>query len=205
MANSSHVIGEPFGAMPLLQSRNRFVPLPHQVSQIETYAQCVNMLDDAAYFAHGQAVARGNDPLRAQYANYFHNFAHGQPSLFAYDSRQGAAAAANNENLPSSTISPMSSSITIYEDGTVLRKSNEPVAIGACSLLKTKSSKKYAWPVAKEQLQKAVASFHSGRPLSLPPVTYIPAITCTSSYTNNRSSNSISSASGSIAPWICEM
>lgn len=192
MANSSHVIGEPFGAMPLLQSRNRFVPLPHQVDQIQTYAQCVNMLDDAAYFAHGQAVARGNDPLRAQYASYFHNFAHGQmihPHAYMQIEHPDGAS-------PISSAYP--SAITVYADGTVVRKSNSPATAGACSLLKTKSAKKYAWPAAKEQLRAAVTSFHSGKPLALPPATSVPAIQCATSYTDN-------GATASIAPWLCEM
>lgn len=77
---STSTVGEPFGAVPALQVTNRFVPLPFQVDSIQTYEQCMLAMSDAEYYARGQSKFRGNDPLRAEYANWFHSFAHDSPA-----------------------------------------------------------------------------------------------------------------------------
>lgn len=142
---SSAVIGEPFSALPAYQTVNRFVPLPSQVNHINTYQQCMTAMSDAAYYARNQAILRGNDPLRMQYANWFDRFAFHDNS--------------SSMNVNQSPINE------IYSNGEVV--DTFPPGIG-CQLLLNNRTSKTAWPVAKQQLEQVCLRFHSGLPLLLP-------------------------------------
>lgn len=178
---SSSVVGEPFGAMPVLQNRNRFVPLPAQVDHINSYTACVNAAEDAHYFARGQADARGGDPVSIQYASWFLAFAHGAPG--------GAGAEEGGDQIN-----------MVYQGGKVVEKqiSNAPFAPGSCALLLNKDTKKYMWPRARENLRITCARFHSGLPFEPLPSPVVSQAQCVSEYGGSGSGDR------TLVPWKCQ-
>lgn len=153
--SSTSVIGEPFGAMPAFQTVNRFAPLPCQVDRIDNYSDCMTTMADAEYFARSQAYFRGGDPSRLEYAEYFHEFAHGPTqgtdNKTYYNMQTGQVAAVGMN--------------------------------GGCRLLLSDRTKKTAWPLAQQQLKSAVAGFHTGQPLIRAPPSSSDTIECNRTYT----------------------
>lgn len=166
--------------MPVLQNRNRFVPLPDQVDRINTYTACVNAAEDAHYFANGQAIARGEDPVSMQYASWFLAFAHGAPA--GAPEQDGGGDQVNR----------------VYQGGKIVEKqmtSGAPFAPGSCALLLNKNTKKYMWPRARENLKLTCARFHSGLPYEPLPSPVVSQARCVSEY---------GGGDRTIVPWKCQ-
>lgn len=72
--------GYPFPDREIEKVNNRFVMLPHGVNNISSYAQCENVMSDAAYFAAGRAQLT-NNPRDLQYAEWFTQFGHSDRSV----------------------------------------------------------------------------------------------------------------------------
>ena len=70
----------PFPDYEIQKVNNRFVPLPHSVDYLSSYAQCENAMADAAYQAAGKGQLQ-NDPRFLQYAEWFGQFGHGDRSV----------------------------------------------------------------------------------------------------------------------------